>query len=173
MRVSVRNLLFAAALAFAAPLSAQPDVIGAPELTGFFGGVFGIGTHPAGGAAFAYPTSRHIVPNVEFSYAPLDGRGAADSRLWDVNGGIHVRFPDRVPRLTPYLGVGIGLVRIENRIPAPPFGRVTASDNNFAVNLSGGARYYITEHLGVRPEIKGFLGDYTFTRLSVGVFWQF
>ena len=166
--------LSAAALVFAAaPVPAQPDVINAPELTGFVGGVLGVGSHPAVGAAVAYPTSRYLVPNVEFSYSPLDERGGIKTRLWDFNGGLHVRFPDRgIPRLTPYLGFGIGLIRIENRFPAPPFSR-GADVNKFAVNLSGGARYYITDQFGVRPEIKGFLGDYSFMRASVGVFWQF
>jgi opacity protein-like surface antigen len=174
MRYPVPLLLCAFVLAFAAaPAAAQPDAVGGTEASGIFGGVFGVGAHPAVGAAAAYPTSRHIVPNVEFTYSPLDSPPGVSSRLWDVNGGIHVRFPGHVPRLAPYLGVGLGLVRFSHRIPSPPFGSVTASENHFAANLSGGARYYITDNFGVRPEIKGFIGDKSFARLSVGVFWQF
>ncbi|HWQ55861.1 MAG TPA: outer membrane beta-barrel protein [Bryobacteraceae bacterium] len=164
MRYSIRISFFALAMILAPALSAQDAEVEVGEVTGFFGGVFGVGSHPTVGAGFAYPTSRHLVPNAEFSYAPLGGPRGFRSNLWDFNGGVQVRFPGHIQRLAPYVGVGIGLVHVGG-----PFG----SDTDFAVNLSGGARYYLTENLGIRPEIKGFLGDNRFTRFSLGVFWQF
>ena len=180
-------VLFVCAFTLGAQQDTSPqDATGVGEFTAFAGGVFGIGSHPSGGVAFASPTSRHIVPNLEFAVA---GLGSYDFRsgdlnrtvnlrrstLYDLNGSIQVRFPNRTHML-PYFGVGAGLLRFTNDVEsAGPAGNVVVhgASNYLAGNFSGGARYYITDHLGVRPEIKGYISNKNFVRFSVGIFYQF
>ena len=180
----MRIAAFLLVLAFT--LRAQQDETGVGEITGFFGGVTGIDTHPAGGFTFASPTSRHLVPYLEVCYASLgtyDFRsgflnGTANlrqSRMYDLNGGVHVRFPNRT-HAVPYIGAGIGLLRFSSDLESAALSgntTVHAGANYLAGNLSGGVRYYITNHVGVRPEVKGYLGNKNFIRLAVGLFYQF
>lgn len=174
-----------AAAALAVPLCAQQDEVGVGEITGFIGGVSGVGTHLNGGFSFASPTSKHIVPNAEISFSPLGTRvfntGPFDrtsnvltSRLYDVNAGVQIRFPGK-GYAAPYFGLGIGLLRFTNSFSAsgsPPVIEHRAS-NYFDGNASIGFRYYLNNHVGLRPEIKGYFGNKSFLRAVVGIFYQF
>ena len=107
------------------PLYAQQDETGVGEIAGFMGAVMGVGAHVNGGFSFASPTSRHLVPNVELSYSSLGtdsfrtgnfDRGTINvrnSRMYDVNGGVHIRFPEKRD-LAPYVGLGLGLLRFSS-----------------------------------------------------------
>jgi hypothetical protein len=169
-----------------APLRAQQDDTGGGEVTGFLGGVFGVGSHVGGGFGFASPTSRHLVPNIEFAYTPLGNTNflnglfdhtinVVSSRLYDLNGGVQVRFPMRSTNYAPYFGLGVGLLRFttDQQVAAASPVTLHSSKNYFAGNCSVGMRYYITSHLGLRPEIKGYFGHKSFARVAVGIFYQF
>jgi len=80
-----------------------------------------------------------------FSRADLDTIGAGSAfdntvRIFSVNGYYDFKNDSA---FTPYLGAGIGLADIEN-----------AKDKEFALNLSAGVNYAITEkaYLGVRAD---------------------
>ncbi len=168
------------------PLCAQQDETGVGEATGFLGGVFGVGAHVGGGVGFAAPTSRHLVPNIEFAYSPLGNYSflngvlghtinVVSSRMYDVNGGVQVRFPMRDTNYCPYFGVGVGLLRFvtDQEIAAASPVTEHRAMNYLAGNFSAGIRYYITKNLGLRPEVKGYFGNKKFARATVGIFYQF
>jgi hypothetical protein len=167
--------------------AAQEDDTGVGLVEGFGGGVFGLGAHGAAGASFAVPTAKHIVPFLEVAYSPLStydfrygsndlGKGLHRSRLFDFNGGVKVRFPNRT-HAVPYVGLGIGLLHFSADTYASGFGStttVTQTRNEAAGNLSAGMLYYLTDHFGLQPELKGYTAsNIHFFRASVGIFYQF
>jgi hypothetical protein len=50
---------------------------------------------------------------------------------------------------------------------------VSSSSNNFYVSFGGGARYYVKDSWGFKPEFMIFAGDNTFFRFGAGIFYQF
>ncbi len=169
----------------AAPLFAQADYA---ELAGFGGFVSGIGTHGTVGGSLGYSTSRHIMPIVEFSYVPLGSDEFAfggrfsrtlvrrDSRAYEFNGGLHIRFPTSRWRVIPYGAFGLGFVRssveIDNVRVGEPYSR-DFSDTDFAASFGGGMRYPIAGGFGFRPEIKVFTTGSTWVRFSAGIYYEF
>jgi opacity protein-like surface antigen len=105
------------------------------------------------------------------------GSQISHSRLYDFNGHVHVRIP--VPRyryLEPYIVIGAGLLHSSaERIVTTAGGNSVedSSDNDFAFQIGAGLRYFIGEKWGVRPEWKFYASDRNFSKLSVGVFYQF
>jgi hypothetical protein len=165
---------------------AQSSETDTGEVAGFLGGAFGsIGSHGTVGASVGTATNRFLIPQFEVSYIPLGtdalqapGPGVTfrNSRLYDFNGGVHIRVPLR-DNLAPYLAIGGGLLYSTfESVTTDASGNsiVTGRDNkNFAFHIGGGVRYYLTSNIGVRPEFKVYVSDRNFTRLSVGIFYQF
>jgi opacity protein-like surface antigen len=153
------------------------------EVAAYAGGVFGIGSHPAGGVTFTTALSRYTMFGAELGFASLGDEGfrtpsgsqVSRSRLFDFNGHVHVRIPVR-RYWEPYIAIGAGLLHsTSERIVTTPSGNVIedSSDNDFAFQIGGGLRYFIGEKWGVRPEWKFYASDRNFSKLSVGVFYQF
>ena len=148
-----------------------------------------------GGANFAYALNTYIYPYAEFSVLP--GGSSAISKdvpatindvfrvpadLLDVHGGVHIRIPVN-KRFVPYGVFGVGMLRFYSqsldeifkgtRINSTPL----PSENHFSFNYGGGVRYYITNRVGVRFEVKAYgptsiLGG-TPLRVMGGIFFQF
>lgn len=169
------------------PAAAQESDTGVGQVAGFGGGVFGLGAHGTVGASFASPTAKHIVPFLEVSYAPLSnydfrygsndlGKGLHRSRMFDFNGGLKIRFPNKTHSV-PYVGLGIGLLHFSADTYSSGFGTaatITQTRNEAAGNLSVGMLYYFTDHFGLQPELKGYLAqDVHYVRASIGLFYQF
>jgi hypothetical protein len=122
-----------------------------------------------------------------FSYSPLSsyaftygtnltGKGLYTSSLLDANGGIKVRFPNK-SFWVPYLGLGGGVLRLSSSTNTSGFGTTAAvntSKNELAANVSAGALYYVTQHIGMQIEAKGYLAHQNQVgRVSAGLFFQF
>ncbi|HEU0139438.1 MAG TPA: outer membrane beta-barrel protein [Bryobacteraceae bacterium] len=167
------------------PLFAQADYA---ELAGFGGFVSGIGTHGTVGGSLGYSTSRHIMPILEFSYIPLGSDEFAfgdrfsrtlvrrDSRAYEFNGGLHIRFPMSRWRAVPYGAFGLGFVRSSVEIDSASFLQQYSnrlSDTDFAASFGGGVRYPIAGGFGLRPEIKVFTTGSTWVRFSAGIYYEF
>lgn len=160
---------------------------GTTQVTGYAGLITGIGTHSNAGIGVAYTASRRVALAAEFSYAPggrefIGGQRfgvESETDSYEFHAGFHYLFPRRRARLIPYGAFGMGGIYtsasttiVSGTLPRQPM-RVRASSTDFYVNVGGGLRYYLSEHWGLRPELKLFAGQETFVRLAVGVFYQF
>ena len=47
------------------------------------------------------------------------------------------------------------------------------SDTDFYASFVGGARYYVKDNWGFKPELTIFAGSDTFFRFAAGMFYQF
>jgi opacity protein-like surface antigen len=173
-------LLICAATLF--PQTGETDI---GEIGGHLGGVFGIGSHPNGGLTFLTAVSRYAFFGAEVAFSPLGEEslrqpgtpftGIERSRLYDVNGTVHVRIPVR-DRWEPYVPLGVGWLRsvYERQTSAgPEASRVKVSADDFAFHLGAGVRYFVTNKFGVRPEFRYYVTDRNFSRLTIGLFCQF
>ena len=178
----MKKLIFCALLpaALAFGQSGETDI---GEVGAYAGTVLGIGSHPAGGVTFITALSRYTMFGAELGFASLGEDGYRTplasvinrSRLYDFNGHVHVRIPVR-RYWEPYIVIGAGLLHSTAETMASSAGANTTqklSDNDFAFQIGGGLRYFITDSWGVRPEWKYYASDRSFSRLSVGVFYQF
>lgn len=155
------------------------------EATGQLGFVSGIGTHVAVGGSAGAALNERVLVFGEFLYIPLGSstttvlgvnRGVS-ARAYNFDGGLQYQFR-KYGSLVPYAGVGMGLLHssasISNSFSFQGFNFSTGgTSNDFYVNLGGGARYYVTEQWGFRPEFTIFAGPNTFVRIGAGVFYQF
>jgi hypothetical protein len=169
------------------PAHAQQSDTGVGIATISAGGIFGLGGHGSYGASIAGAASKYLAPFIDFSYSPLTsyaftygtnltGKGLYTSGMLDLNGGIKVRFPNK-SNWVPYLGVGAGVLRLSSSTGTSGFGTtatVNRSNDELAANVSAGGLYYITQHLGVEIELKGYLAHQNqIGRASAGLFFQF
>jgi hypothetical protein len=169
------------------PAGAQQADTGVAIATISAGGLFGLGGHGSYGASLADGVTKYLVPFVDFSYSPLSsyaftygtnltGKGLYTSSLLDANGGIKVRFPNK-SFWVPYLGLGGGVLRLSSSTNTSGFGTTAAvntSKNELAANVSAGALYYVTQHIGMQIEAKGYLAHQNQVgRVSAGLFFQF
>jgi hypothetical protein len=169
MQKLLYRCLFTAVLLAAHPALAQTSyglVKGKAEVTGFGGFVAGVGTHGTVGGSAGVPLSERLFVHGELSYIPLSSRVTG----LNFNAGAHYAFDNvaQNPRIVPYLGGGLGFLRTSADI-----GPIDASDTSFYVNFGGGARYYVDDRWGFRPELMIFAGDETYVRIAIGVFFQF
>jgi hypothetical protein len=162
------------------------------ELAAFGGGAFGIGTHPVVGASSGLAFSKHGMALIEVAFSPLGsdtlrqrtGPPVESSRLYDFNGSFHIRFPVR-ERWAPYGIVGGGLLFDSFRAvlggggvdpdtgEVRPGGAAVAIDEfNFGFHTGAGLRYHVGQNWGVRPEFKVIISNRTYTRFTVGIFYN-
>ena len=153
------------------------------EVGAYTGGVFGIGSHPTAGINFTTALSRYTMFGAEFGFAPLGSNGyvvppgaqVSHARLFDFNGGVHVRIPVR-PRWEPYIAIGAGVIHstAEQLIVSAGGDSTEGIDHNsFAFHIGTGLRYFIRNNWGVRPEWKYYAASRNFSKLTIGVFYQF
>jgi len=173
-------------LSFASSAYAQTLDAGEVEATVQAGIVAGIGTH----ASFAGSAGKAITDRIfafgEFGYIPI-GSGTVTSpggnfsignsgRVLSFMGGAQYQFNEN-NSFTPYAGAALGAVRtsFKSTIVGAPISEtdISASATKFYGSFGGGARYYVNESWGFKPELMIFAGSDSFVRFSVGVFYQF
>lgn len=152
------------------------------ELTALGGGIFGLGSHPVVGGSSGFSFSRYGLVQLEAGYMPMGQNtlrhrkatdpATQDSSLYDFNVSVHIRVPVR-ERWAPYGILGAGLLfDTFNAASGPQGALVRVHESNFGFHTGAGLRYYISENWGIRPEFKIVVSNQTFTRLSVGIFYN-
>jgi hypothetical protein len=155
IRPATRLALFAFTLACGPLAHGESLVSGSLEGVAFVGGTAGHGTLGAGLAKALTP--RWLLIG-ELAYVH------SNAVEFGVNG--HYLFPTRNPDLTPYLLVGMGVL-------SSGFGRGRDRDTAFGANIGGGLRWRTGTNWGIRPEIKGLIGDGSYGRFTVGLYYNF
>jgi hypothetical protein len=194
------KLLFAGAFFAVAALGCSNAIVtakkGDSELGLFSGAVIppgGGGAKLGGGANYAWAINKYFYPYGEFSYLPgaLNQSVSAGTEqfnssgdLADFHGGLHVRKPITTC-FVPYGVVAVGAFRqFSGTLDEVNLqtGRIINSSSlpsttEFAFNYGGGVRYYITEKIGVRFEVKAYGPTSHFggtpVRVMAGIFFQF
>jgi hypothetical protein len=186
---AIRSVLIviAACLFSILPAQAQQADTGVGIVAISAGGIFGLGAHGSIGGSLAAPVSKYVMPFIDLSYSPLSsyaftfggngsGKGLFTSNLFDVNGGIRIRFTSKRDWV-PYIGLGAGLLRFSTSSYTSGFdttATVHASNNELAGNFSIGGLYYVTPHVGFGMELKGYAAQHNrFAQATAGVFYQF
>jgi hypothetical protein len=172
------------------------------EVTAFGGGAFAIGTHPVVGGSTGTAFSKYAMGLIEVAFSPMGqdtlrhriGPRPETSRLFDFNGSFHIQIPVR-KRWAPYGILGGGLLFDSFRVvptptpengqpPAttpptatpptttPPTAAIAINEFNFGFHTGGGFRYYIREGWGIRPEFKVIVSNRTYTRFTIGFFYN-
>ena len=160
---------------------------GEVEGTGQVGIVTGIETH----ASFAGSLGKAVTDNIfalgEFGYVPMGGASAsgnsptggfnidAGGRLLTFMVGAQYQFNQK-GYFVPYAGAGLGFVHASGNFTSTVGGSTTNldfSDTDFYASFVGGARYYVKDNWGLKPELTIFAGSNTFFRFAAGVFYQF
>lgn len=156
---------------------------GEMEVTGQVGIVTGIDTQ----ASFAVSGGKALTDRIfalgEIGYIPLGGASASGAgfavdsggRVISFMGGAQYQFSEQ-RSFIPYAGGALGLVRISGNVTTTVNGVTTDVDfssNKFYVALTGGARYYVKDRWGFKPEFTIFAGDNSFFRFGAGLFYQF
>lgn len=138
-------------------LGNHPTIIG--DMQGFVNRWFSVGA----GAGWA------PITNTSFGYGV-----AVNANLYSYNGGLQFHIANS-SRITPYLTVGAGGIRMSAKATLGGVKYFGASDSAFAGNFGAGFRVYVTRRFGVRFEATAFKGRDTnlFGRAVVGVFGQF
>jgi hypothetical protein len=162
-------------------LLAQPGATDVGEVSAFGGGAFGAGTHPSVGGGTGIAFSRYGMALVEASYTPMgheiiwrrpDVKSPQNSYLLNFGFSTHVRFPIG-ERWAPYGIFGGGLLfNSFNAITGPQGALIGIQDFKGEFHTGAGLRYYIREDWGIKPEFQVVVSSRTFTRLSIGVFFN-
>lgn len=160
---------------------------GEVEGTGQVGIVMGTGTHASFGGSAGKAVSDNVFVLGEIGYVPMGGASFsgttpgggisldAGGRLWTFMAGAQYQFGQR-GYLVPYAGAGLGFVRASGNFSSSVGGSTTNidfSNTDFYASFVGGARYYVKDNWGLKPEFTIFAGSDTFFRFAVGVFYQF
>ena len=173
-------VVWAACMPTASAQSGETDV---GELSGYGGGLFGVGTRFAAGGSAGIALSRYSMVLIDTSYMSL-GRHTIQSwpaqsavrrsNVLDFGVDFHIRIPVR-DRWAPYAILGTGL--LWNMVQADAADAngaplVRGYDQfNAALHTGGGVRYYIGRNWGIRPEVKVIVSKQTYTMVTLGLFW--
>ncbi len=155
------------------------------EVAAYVGGLFGLGAHPYVGASAGLAAGRHVICVGDISWAPLGGytirtRPASqmiqESRLYDFNFSAHVQIPIN-KKFAPYaiLGPSVLWNNFTTTTVASSGQGVRVSDNNvnFGFHTGAGARYYVRNDWGIRPEVRVVISNKTYVVASLGFFYTF
>jgi hypothetical protein len=175
-------LVFTALLVGCAPaLWAQSDETDVGEVALHAGGSFGAGTHYSVGGSSGFAFNRKGMAFLEATYTEMgkdilwrrpDVQSPQGSRLFEFMTSVHIRIPVK-DRLAPYVIVGGGLFYNSFHAYAGPQGALIGIDDfKFGVQSGGGVRYYIGDNWGIRPEFKVIVSSRTYTRMTIGVFYN-
>ena len=174
-------------LTIAASGYAQKLEKGYVETTGQVGIVTGIGTHASLSGSIGTAVTDRVVAFGEFGWIPLGGTNVttittpgntlgftSSGRILTFMGGAHYYFRE-TRSFIPYAGGALGLVHGSGST-SQTVGGITAQSsfttNHLYVSFGGGARYYVTDRWGFKPEFMIFAGDDTFFRFGAGAFYQ-
>ena len=178
----------AVACAFlAVPGYAQQLEKGKVEATGHVGLALGVGTRAAFAGTLGGAINERVFVLGEFGYIPLGGTSAsgvtpgggfsfdAGGKILSFMAGAQYQFNSQ-RSFVPYAGAALGLVHSSGDFESVVGGstqNISVTSNNFYVSFGGGARYYVKDRWGFKPEFMIFAGDDTFFRMGVGLFYQF
>jgi hypothetical protein len=151
------------------------------EVSVMGGGSFGMGSRPYVQGGVGYTFSKHGMALVESSYTPLgtniiwrraNVQSPQNSYLLDFAANFHIQFPVG-EHWAPYGLVGAGLLFNSFRAVTTSEGALVGiQDFKGVFYTGGGVRYHVTPHWGVRSECKFGVSSRTFTRVSIGVFYN-
>jgi opacity protein-like surface antigen len=166
---------------------AQSTEKGKVEATVQAGIVADIGTHASLAGSAGTAVSDKVFAFGEFSWIPTGSGNTTvtfpggvigaefSGRLLTFMAGAHYQF-QKQKSFIPYAGASLGLVHLGGSSTTTNNGTTTTtsfSSDNFYMGLMGGARYYVNDHWGFKPELTWFLGDNSFVRFGGGLFYQF
>jgi hypothetical protein len=151
------------------------------EVSVMGGGSFGMESRPYVQGGVGYSFSKYGMALVESSYTPLatqiiwrraNVQSPQNSYLLDFAANFHIQVPVG-EHWAPYGLVGVGLLFNSFRAVTTSQGvLVGIQDFKGAFYTGGGVRYHVTPHWGVRSECKVGISSRTFTRVSIGVFYN-
>jgi opacity protein-like surface antigen len=155
------------------------------EVSTYTGVGFGsLGTRAWVGGTTGAAMSKYAIALIDTSFLPIGGATLAAypglvtsrSRLYDFNFTVHIQIPVN-RRWTPYALVGSGLLFNTYQVQViRPDGIISfygQDDAKFGFQTGGGARYFIGEDWGVKGEYRYTISTQNFSRILVGVFYQF
>ena len=160
---------------------------GSVETTGQVGIATGIGTHASFAGTVGTAVSKSVFVLGEFGWIPTGGANASGStpagsfqfdtggNVFSFMGGVQYQFK-QTHSFVPYGGLAFGLVHSSGSVESTVGGstqNVYESSDHFYVSFGGGARYYVKDRWGFKPELMVFGGDDTYFRFGVGMFYQF
>lgn len=163
---------------------------GTGEITLLLGGIAGAGAHPTFGAGAGITIGRGMILGFEATHSPLRGnvygdpperpdavlRETAGGGLTDLNFNLQYQMGPFYSKPQPYLAAGFGWVRSSTTATYQDsegaFIQQEASTHRLA-NFGAGLRYPLSERIGVRPEVRVFVGNDAFVSFTAGVFYQF
>jgi hypothetical protein len=166
---------------------AQSMEKGQVEVTGQAGLVAGIGEHASLGASLGAAANERVFVLGEFSWIPLGGAStsgtspggsfefASSGRILTFMMGAQYQLRE-TRSFVPYVGGALGVVHGSGSFTSTIGGSTTQtsfSNSDFYVSFGGGARYYVSDRWGFKPEFMIFAGDDTFFRFGGGIFYQF
>ena len=165
----------------------QQLVKGNIEATGKIGLALGVGTRASFSGTVGGAINDRVFVLGEFGYIPLGGSSASGStpsgpyefdaggKILSFMAGAQYQF-NSTRSFVPYAGAAIGLVHSSGEFESTvgtSTQNIYTSENDFYVSFGGGARYYVKDRWGFKPELMIFAGDDTYFRMGVGLFYQF
>jgi len=160
---------------------------GSVETTGQVGVATGIGTRASFAGTLGTALSKKVFVLGEFGWIPAGGSSAsvstpgvslelsAGGNVFTFMGGAQYQF-NETRSFVPYAGLALGLVHASADVDISAGGvnqSASVSTDKFYVSFGGGARYYVKDRWGFKPEFMVFAGDDTFFRFGAGIFYQF
>lgn len=158
--MKVRNLLWMSALALllAAP-SARADFFVSPMVGGNFGGDTNTNSRKAPfGVSFGYMGAGIIGAEAQLMYTPSffgDKSLIGSNNVFSLMGNVIVGAPiggDR--QIRPYVSGGVGILR--SRIGGSATDLFDVTQNDFGMNIGGGAMGFFSPHVGLRGDVRYF-----------------
>ncbi len=186
MRHAIKILVLTAAVALVSATQARADAWVSPWAGVNFGsdidngrGAFGLDAGGMGAGIFG--------GEIDFGYSPSFFGTTNDfghNTVIDLMGNIIIGIPiggTRGAGVRPYVTGGIGLIR--SQIDGGTAFDVKSSNNDFGFNLGGGVMGFVSDHFGLRGDLRYFrstnnhlsdlgLGDLKFWRLSGGLVFR-
>jgi len=166
--------VFALAATASIGLASAQDA--ASEVGVYAGAISGGGSATIGGN-FGKAINSRMLAVGEFGYATFGSYNYGyasgidySSRGLEFGGNLHYLFP--MKSITPYVLGGVGVLRYSSSVSIPGF-KVAAAATTAGVNIGGGIRWQAGKNWGVRPELKYLIGNNSYSRFSVGVYYQF
>ncbi len=151
-RVSIITIFL---LVLATGLSEASERQGSLNTTLFGALLFDGGSSFGIGAAVGYNLTSRL---------ELEGEGSvafSDPNSYIISAGVLYNFDVQHPKVSPYALGGIAYTGVSGR------------GGNADVMLGGGIKYSIMKSFKIRFDLRLYLGDGTWTKLSTGLMWTF
>jgi opacity protein-like surface antigen len=177
----------ACCLVFAVSGFGQEMEKGQVEATGQVGVVAGVGTHVSFAGSLGWAVTDRVFGFGELGYAPLGGASgsvqgpgggfqfASDGHILSFMVGAQYQLRPQ-GAFIPYGAAALGGVRFSGSSTTTVNNQTTQlefSSGHFYAAFGGGARYYVSDRWGFKPELMFFAGEDSFVRFGAGLFYQF